>query len=48
MNLYQYILVALAVFVMMNILDKKPAAITELHASILFDNSQNSGNVIGH
>ncbi len=48
MNLYQYTLVALAVFLMMNIFDKKPVAITELHASVLFDNSQNTGHVIGH
>jgi len=48
MNLYQYILVALAVFVMMSIFDKKPVAITELHASVLFGDSQNTGDVIGH
>jgi|GEM_PF-2848184 len=48
MNLYQYMLVALAVFLMMSIFDKKPVAITELHASILFDDTQHSGNVIGH
>ncbi len=48
MNLYQYILVALAMMLMMSIFDNKPAANTELHAGISSYDLLSSTSLIRH